>query len=331
MKVFITGSSGLIGKWTAERLISEGHVIAGYDNRPNPYAHLAGHCLVGDMLDEDALREALTGFAPDAIVHLAARCDLDGKTLAEYDANVGGVRNLCRAVRATPSIRRAVYTSSQLVCRVGHVPASDREYCPDTVYGKSKVRTEEIVREEDGGGVNWCLARPTTVWGPYMGEHYRSLLRHIRSGRYFHSGSGRLLKSYSYAENIAYQYSRLLQASDADVGGRVFYLADYEPLSLRDYVNGLADAMGVRRPPTLPLPVARGIAVIGDLLNAAGLGFPFNRFRLRNILTEYVFDLQPTRDVCGELPVSFEQGVEATARWFLDSGKVRGATMTSRG
>jgi len=325
VRVFITGSSGLIGKWIAERLISEGHEITGYDNRPNPFAHLAGLCLVGDILDKDALREAVGSFAPDAVIHLAARCDLDGETLADYEANVGGVRNLCRAVHATPSIRRAVYTSSQLVCRVGQVPTDDREYCPDTVYGESKVRTEEIVREEDGGGVNWCLTRPTTVWGPHMGEHYRSLLRYIQNGRYFHSGNGRLLKSYSYAENIAYQYSRLVHASNADVGGKVFYLADYEPLSLRDYVNALADAMGVRRPPTLPLPVARGIAIIGDMLNAAGLSFPFNRFRLRNILTEYVFDLHRTRAVCGELPVSFEQGVEATARWFLESDKDRGA------
>ena len=324
MRVFITGSSGLIGKWTAERLISEGHVIAGYDNRPNRFAHLAGHCLVGDILDGNALREAFESFAPDALVHLAARCDLDGKTLADYEANVGGVQNVCRAVRSTPSIRRAVYTSSQLVCRVCRVPASDREHCPDTVYGKSKVRTEEIVRKEDGGGVSWCLTRPTTVWGPYMGEHYQSLLRHIQKGRYFHSGNGRLLKSYAYAENIAYQYSRLLQAPDADVAGKVFYLADYEPLSLRDYVNALADAMGVRRPLTMRLPLARAVATMGDMLNALGLGFPFNRFRLRNILTEYVFDLQQTRDVCGELPQTFEQGVEATARWFLESSRDQG-------
>jgi nucleoside-diphosphate-sugar epimerase len=319
MRVFVTGSSGLIGKWAAERLIAEGHEFAGYDKRPSPYEHLAESCVVGDILDEAALRDALERFAPEAVIHLAARCDLDGKTLTDYDDNVAGVRNVCNAVRATSSVRRAVYTSSQLVCRVGHIPANDREYCPDTVYGRSKVRTEEIVREEDGGGVTWCIARPTTVWGPYMGDHYKSLLRYIRQGRYFHSGSGRLLKSYGYAENVAYQYCRLIEAPTADVGGKVFYVADYAPLSLREYVDRLADALGVRRPPTLPLPLARALAATGDVLNALGVRFPYNRFRLRNIRTEYVFDLEPTRRVCGELPRSFSQGIEATARWFLDS------------
>ncbi len=328
MRVFVTGSSGLIGKWTIERLLSDGHEVLGFDCRPNPFEDLSEHCVTGDILDEAALRMRLRKFAPDAVIHLAARCDLDGKTLEDYQANIEGVRNVCRTVCETPSVQRAVYTSSQLVCRVGHVPEGEREYCPDTVYGRSKVCTEEIVREENGGGVTWCIARPTTVWGPFMSEHYRSLLRHIQKRRYFHAGSGRLLKSYAYAENIAFQYSRLLQAPDHAVAGRVFYLADYQPLSLREYTNRLADAMGVKRPPTMPLPAVRAIAAIGDLLNALGLHFPLNRFRLRNILTEYVFDLEQTRAVCGELPISFEQGIEATARWFRECSESRDDGLT---
>ncbi len=61
--------------------------------------------------------------APDALVHLAARIDLDEKTdLAGYAANIEGVQNVMAAVRLTPSIKRAIWTSSQLVCRVGYVP-----------------------------------------------------------------------------------------------------------------------------------------------------------------------------------------------------------------
>ncbi|WP_139102252.1 NAD-dependent epimerase/dehydratase family protein, partial [Acinetobacter baumannii] len=95
----------------------------------------------------------------------AARIDLDEKTdLSGHTANIEGGENLVEAIRRTPSVRRVSWTSSQLVCRVGYVPTSDTDYKADTLYGKSKVRTEEIVRSSDGAGREWCLARPTTVW-----------------------------------------------------------------------------------------------------------------------------------------------------------------------
>lgn len=316
-RVFITGNSGLIGRWVTRRFAAEGWETYGFDR----HGVLAGEPLkrhyAGDILDYERLAQSIADCQPHLVIHLAARIDLEGKQLSDYDANITGVRNVCRAVRATPSVERAVYTSSQLVCRVGYIPTSDTDYCPNTVYGQSKVRTEKVVREEDGGGVTWCLARPTTVWGPYMNEHYQSLLHHIRAGRYFHPGKGELYKSYSYAENIAHQYFKLGTVQAADVQGLVFYMADYTPLSLRRYIDGLALAMGARKVPTVPLPLAKGLALAGDALNAVGVRFPFNSFRLRNIRTEYIFDMSRTERVCGPLPATFEQGVQATAAWFM--------------
>jgi nucleoside-diphosphate-sugar epimerase len=178
--------------------------------------------------------------------------------------------------------------------------------------------TEKIVREEDGGGVEWCLVRPTTVWGPQMSPHYQNMLRFIRKGKYFHCGAGKLYKSYSYAGNIAFQYLKMLLAPTEMIHRQTFYLADYEPLSLRDYTNELARVMNAPSIPTMPLLIARAIALAGNGLNVIGFRrFPFNSFCLRNILTEYRFDMSKTRQVCGELPFSFDDGVKATAEWYL--------------
>ena len=104
----------------------------------------------------------------------------------------------------------------------------DTDYTADTLYGQSKVRTEQIVRSADGGGREWCLARPTTVWGPGMSAHYQRFLRMIERGYYFHVGHGPLWKSYSYIDNIAFQYWRLLAAPADQIQRRTFYLADYD-------------------------------------------------------------------------------------------------------
>jgi nucleoside-diphosphate-sugar epimerase len=317
MKILMTGSSGLIGRWIGQRLDAENVEWAGLDRVDKIKGQGSVKHYQCDLCDRSALEQAFSDYQPTHVIHLAARCDLDGKTVEDYEVNRGGVEGLCEVILKTPSVIRAVYTSSQLVCNVGYVPRDDTDYCPHTVYGESKVATEEVVRAQDGGGVEWCLARPTTVWGPHMSEHYQSLLKHIKKGTYFHSGSGALYKSYSYAENIAHQYFRLLMVPSSEIHQQVFYMADYEPLSLRDYANRLADEMGVKRSPAIPLSVAKIIALCGDLLNTCGVRFPYNSFRLKNIRTEYIFDMSKTKAVCGDLPKSFEEGVHETANWYM--------------
>ena len=145
MKVLVTGSSGLIGHWIGKRLDSEGAVWAGLD-RLDPIEGQGSekHYKI-DLCDRGALQQVFADFRPSHVIHLAARCDLDGKRIEDYEVNRGGVEGLCEVIKATPSVRRVVYTSSQLVCNVGYVPTSDTDYCPRTVYGESKVATEEVV------------------------------------------------------------------------------------------------------------------------------------------------------------------------------------------
>lgn len=314
MKVLVTGSAGFIGQWVRKRLAIEGIESVGLDRNPSSVPA----DIQCDILNAQDLEMAVQSYAPDALIHLAARVDLDEKSdLSAYGANIEGVRNVIHAIRKTPTIRRAIFTSSQLVCRIGYVPSGDSDYCPNTLYGQSKVLTEKIVREEDGGNVEWCLVRPTTVWGPGMNAHYQKMLCLIQRGMFFHCGPKPLYKSYAYAENIANQYVRLLTADAVKMERKTFYLADSTPLSLRDYANALAQGLGAPPIRTVPLPVARLLGVAGDALGLVGIkSFPFNSFRLNNILTEYVYDLSPTLAACGPDLVAQAEGVKRTVDWF---------------
>lgn len=321
MTVLVTGSNGFIGRAVVERLLAEGAEPIGLDHRPRRPDSSSIRTYACDILDRQQLLSVFQDVRPGAVIHLAARADLkETRSLAGYAANIDGVRNVADAIQQVGSVRRVIFTSSQLVCRIGYAPSHDRDYCPSTLYGESKVRTEQIVREADGGGVEWCIVRPTTVWGPYMNDHYQALLRHIQAGRCFHVGRAQLFKSYGYVGNVAYQYYKLLAAPAAAIHGRTFFVADYEPLSLRTYLEALSQELRGRGLPTMPAPLARLLAGLGDTLNQIGWkSFAFNRFRLRNILTEYVVDVSPTQHVCGTLPYTFEDGVAATAAWFQSS------------
>lgn len=310
MKIAVTGSSGFIGAHVASALRERGDEVLGIDRRAPDGI---------DILDRQRLLAAFETFQPDAVIHLAARTDLEEKLdIRGYAPNIEGVENLCAAIRATPAVRRAVFTSTQLVCRIGYRPTHDQDYAPNTLYGESKVLTEKIVRREDGGGVTWCITRPTTVWGPGMSAHYQRFLRMIRKGTYFHVGSKPLHKSFGYVRNVAWQYLRLLEVPAEQIHRRVFYVGDYRPMALQTWANTLAVKLGGPHIRTLPVWIARTAGRIGDAVNAVGFRrFPFNSFRLRNVLTEYTFDMSATEAVCGTVPHSLDEAAEETARWFM--------------
>jgi hypothetical protein len=150
-----------------------------------------------------------------------------------------------------------------------------------------------------------------------MNDHYLKFFRMIRDGTYRHVGSGPTLKSYGYVGNTVFQYIRLLEAPADAIHRRVFFLADYEPIALEAWADAFQVALGAPLIRTIPVSVARAAARLGDLVNFLGVKrFPFNSFRLNNVLTAYRVDLSSTRAVCGDLPYAMADGVAETARWL---------------
>lgn len=318
MRVIVTGSSGFIGQHLARLLGQQGHEVLGLDRRPPAHPMRRVAYRLCDILNASQLEEVFQSFAPEIVLHLAARTDLEEKRdLCGYAANIAGVENIATVIRRTRNVRRAICTSSQLVCHVGYRPAGDQDYQPTTLYGESKVLTEKIWREHEGGGVEWCLVRPTTIWGPEMNPHYLRLFQMIRDGRYFHVGRARTYKSYGYVGNTVHQYQKLMDAPAEQICGRVFYLADYEPIALEEWTEAFQRALDAPAVRSMPRAVAVTGAKIGDLVNGLGVTrFPFNSFRLNNVLTPYQFDLSATRQVCGTLPHSMQEGVAETVQWL---------------
>lgn len=310
MRVLVTGSSGFVGEALTEALLAQGHEVCGFSRQAHPRS------MTGDLLDPASIRRAVDAFQPEVIYNLAAETDLKGVAKGGYAANTTGVQNLLDVVERSPSVRRVVWASSQLVRKPGSPPAHDTDYAPEGGYGESKVQTETMVRGREGGGKEWVIFRSTTIWGPGMSPHYAAILGMIRRGLYFHVGRRPRMKSYSYIGNLTGQLATLGTAPATQVNGRTFYLADSDPIDLREWADGFAAQFG-KRIPTLPEPLARSLAFAGDLLTRAGLRFPLTRQRLDNMLTEYVYDVSPIDAVHGRTRIGMDEGIRKTADWYL--------------
>jgi GlcNAc-P-P-Und epimerase len=325
-RIVVTGGSGFIGTNLVEHLAHRGDTVTNLDMAPPRNREQRQHWVQVDVRDRVALAEAVDRAGADVVVHLAARTDLAGTALDDYRSNTDGVANLVAAARSGQA-RRVVFGSSQLVCTPGHVPAHDLDFSPPNPYGRSKVVGEEIVRAEAGDAFEWVIARPTSIWGPWFGELYSAFFRTVQAGRYLHPRGVRIRKAFGYVGNAVHQLTCLVEAPVDEVHGRVFYVSDHEPYPIHEWAAMIADALGARKVREVPVGVLRVAARAGDLLQRLGVQQPpLTSYRLRNMLTETVFDMEPLRRLCGPLPWDLEEATRATARWLLDdqAGRHRG-------
>lgn len=309
VKVLVTGSSGFVGSALVERLRASGHDVRGFSRTA------AAGTFAGDLLDPASIAAALDAFKPELIFNLAGKTDLKGAAGGDYRVNVDGVSNLIDAAADAQSVRRIVWASTQLVNRPGRTVRSDTDFDPADDYGRSKVAAEQHIRARDGGGKEWVTFRSTTIWGPGMSDHYLNVIRMIRRGRYVHLGWRPLRKSYSYVDNLAAQLETLGTAPASAVHGKVFYLADSEPVELRAWHNAFAAAFD-RRLRTIPILAGRLLGLVGDVVAAAGVRAPITSRRVRNMLTEYVHDVAPIEALHGATAISNAEAVRRTAAWL---------------
>lgn len=324
MRVLITGGSGFIGTNLVEHFVVRGDEVLNIDiAAPRNSSHRA-FWQVGDMLDHDGLRSSVRDFAPEAIFHMAARTDLDGRSGDDYLANTVGVANLIAAVDGVSSLRRLIFASSRLVCRIGYAPKDEFDYCPTTPYGESKVIGEKLVRDAISDlPCPSLIVRPTSIWGPWFDVPYKTFFLTVARGQYVHPGKVKIFKSFGFIGNTMHELECLMAAPADSVAGKTFYLADYPHIEVGEMANTIQRALGVKPIRTVSVGMLRPAAWAGDCLKVLGWkNPPLSSFRLDNLLTPMVHDLDQLRAVVGVLPYTMEEGVRITADWLIAQGEV---------
>jgi nucleoside-diphosphate-sugar epimerase len=318
-KILVTGGSGFIGTNLIEKFISQGHQILNIDiMAPNIEIHKLFWQEV-DINILDDLNNCIKTFEPDYIVHLAARVDLNGRELSDYITNVLGVQNLLKCTYNLNSLKKILITSSMLVCDVGYNPIDQFDYCPTTIYGKSKVITEQLVWE-NCPKCDWAIIRPTSLWGPWFGNPYKIFFNMILSKIYFHIGNKACVKTYGFIGNSVSQIEKILFTSTLDKSNKVFYIGDYDTVNIEEWANEIASKISYDIP-RMPFFLVRVLAFIGDIFKYFKINFPMNSFRLRNMTKDNIINLQNTFQLMNNLPFTREEGVKLTLEWIKKSNK----------
>jgi UDP-glucose 4-epimerase len=113
MRVFLAGASGVIGIRVLPQLVGQGHVVAAMTRsaaKADQLLALGGEPVICDVYDLEALKAAVTAFAPEAVMHqltdLPDRLDeLTQQSAGNDRMRAEGTRNLIAAAQSASAGR----------------------------------------------------------------------------------------------------------------------------------------------------------------------------------------------------------------------------------
>lgn len=319
MHALVTGGAGFIGSHLTERLLRDRHSVTVLLKPGESMDNVKGlnvRAIYCDILDKDGLVQAFSG--ANIIYHLAARTDLEGTSLADYEVNTLGTANVVAAAEINSASRLVFYSSMLAVSLTGTLDPVDESFDakPTTIYGQSKREGERIVARAK---LPWTVIRPTLVFGPRELSTMRAFFRAVKSRHFMLIGSD-VWQSFVYVKNLV--EATYLASLHPEAQGEIFFVSDERPYSLAEFANSAANALGVRLNQTrLPKLLAM---LVAHLLNSVKMLFdvevPLTPSRVGTMTSHYVYSIDKAARVFGYCPpYNLEQSMGETATWYCDN------------
>ena len=271
MRVFVAGASGAIGTRLVPQLIARGHEVVGTGRSPESVERvraLGANPVALDLLDAAAVRKAVLGSEPDAIVHEASALadvrfgrNLDRIFTQTNRLRTEGTDNLLAAAREA-GVRRfvaqSVATYGLYAREGGPVKSEDDPLDPSPPKGMREVAAALRHLEQavtDAGGI-------VLRYGGFYGAANDGLLEPVRKRQFPIVGDGGGIWSWIHLDDAA---AATVLALEHD-GPATYNIVDDESAPVRDWLPVLADALGAKPPRHVPVWLARLIAGEGAVM-----------------------------------------------------------------
>ena len=319
-KILITGGSGFIGTNIIDLFIDKGYDFINFDKAPPLKKSHTSFWHKGNILNLEELDVFFDEYEPTIVIHLAAKTDTIGLSIDYYIENTKGTDNLLSIIQKKSIVERVVITSTQYVFfpKSYNFPKSDTDYNTHTIYGDSKVITEELTRSSNLNCA-WTIIRPTNVWGPWHIRYSNELLKYIKSGIYVHPGFNEVKKSYAYVKSVTHQIESIINADISIIDRATFYVGDY-PKDSYEWANEFSIQMRNTKIHRIPKIILKLLAIFGDFFKLVGINFPLDSKRYNNMITQYLAPMKKTIDLFGTNPESFEENIKETIDWLKNEG-----------
>jgi UDP-glucose 4-epimerase len=254
----VTGCAGFIGSSLTERLLSDGHVVVGYDNFATGQEAFLAKALAspnfrlvrGDLLDTAALTESMSG--SEFVFHLAANADVRFGTehpRRDLEQNTIATQNVLDAMRDNGIAKIAFSSSASVYGESPVIPTPEDAPFPvqTSFYGASKAAGEGLIAAYCAGfGFQSYIFRFVSIVGErYTHGHIFDFYKQLQAdaGRLRVLGNGRQRKSYLYVHDCIDAMQMAIKRS-AD-GVNIFNLGTDTYCEVNDSIGWICEALGV--------------------------------------------------------------------------------------
>lgn len=263
MNILVTGGAGFIGSHLVEHLLAEGHRVICLDNfddfydpeekRRNLRQAMKGEnfrLVMGDVREEEKLKEIFTAERIEQVVHLAARAGVRPSIrdpLLYAEVNIRGTLNLLETCRQF-GVKKFIFASSSSV--YGNNPKTpftedDRVDNPISPYGATKKAGELICYTYHHlYSFDIACLRYFTVYGPRqrpeMAIHYFSrLIYEEKKIPIFGDGNSR--RDYTYIDDAL---QATMAALNREHGYEIYNIGESRTVSLLELIQYLEERLG---------------------------------------------------------------------------------------
>lgn len=196
MKITVFGGAGFLGSHSADKLSEAGHEVTIFDLRPSPWLRPDQKMIVGDILDDGAVSQAVAG--ADVVYNYAGIADIGDANLRPVDTvtyNVLGNVKVLEASRQA-KVKRFIFASTLYV--YGKSGGSYR--CSKQA---SELYVEHYLQEY---GLEYTILRYGSLYGPRTDKRngiYRFVREAMESGTITYNGTPEAVRDYINVEDAA--------------------------------------------------------------------------------------------------------------------------------
>jgi nucleoside-diphosphate-sugar epimerase len=183
---------------------------------------------------------------------------------------------------------------------------------PITHYGKSKLLAEQyILNKEIPKGKRFYILRPCMIHGYGNKGNLNSLYKIVSKGFPWPLGSFENKRSFCFIDNLCFIINELIENQEIPSG--IYNIADDDPVSTNELISLISDSQfKAARIWNIPKFIIFTFAKIGNIFK-----FPLNTERLQKLTENYIVSNNKIKEAINKpLPFSAKEGLIKTINSF---------------
>jgi UDP-glucose 4-epimerase len=218
----------------ADALSDAGHDVTIFDVQQSPYLRMGQRLLIGNILDQSSVEQAVKG--KDIVYHFAGIADVDectNKPIETVKFNILGTVNLLEASRVA-QVNRFIFGSSAYVySNSGYFYRSSKQACESFIENYSELF-----------GLKYTCVRYGSLYGTRSDERnsiFRMIRQALQEGRISYHGTGEELREFIHVRDAAEISVKILEP---EFENQHITLTGNEKMRYRDLIDMVKEMIG---------------------------------------------------------------------------------------